>query len=266
MENTIRVVISSERCTRCGLCVQDCTSHALKMTEEGVVCTRPCLECGHCVAICPANAVSMPALDMADVSEYDPETFSVAPDHLLHLMKFRRSVRAFTEQPVTDAVLMQILQAGRHAPTAKNVQGLHFVALQKELPAFRQAFWDAMPNVIASCDENDPAARLCARFYEKHQKTGYDPFFMNAPAVLLVCGGSFWDAGLAAGNMELMACANGLGLLHDGFLQQALLRAPQLLEPFGLADIPVTACMLLGYAERSYARTAPRKQADLQIR
>ncbi len=266
MEDSIRVVISPDRCVSCGLCIQDCASHALKMTENGVACTRPCLECGHCVAICPAHAVSMPELDMADVTEYDPDSFSVDPDHLLNLMKFRRSVRSFTSQPVSDKVLMQILQAGRHAPTAKNVQGLHFVALQKELPAFRQAFWDAMPDVIAACGADDPAARLCARFYEKHQKTGYDPFFMNAPAVLLVCGGSFWDAGLAAGNMELMASANGLGFLHDGFLQQALLHAPQLLEPLGLADIPVTACMLTGYAERTYARTAPRKMTDLQVR
>ena len=267
MERNERIVFDPEKCVRCGLCVQDCVSRAIRLTEEGIACVRPCLECGHCVAICPRGAVSIPSQDMDEVVEYQPETFALPPENLANAMKYRRSVRAFTPQPVDPAVLREILQAGRYAPTAKNVQGMRFLALQAELPAFKQAFWDAMPEIVAWHEAHGTGyGPTFARFYEKYQEKGRDAFFMDAPAALILAGGSHWDAGVAAGNMELMCCAHGLGALHDGYLQRALLACPRLLAPYGMEDVPVSACLLAGHPKRRYARTAPRKPAHLLVR
>lgn len=267
MEDINRVVIDNSLCTGCGLCATDCPARAISLESGSAEWVRSCIGCGHCVAICPVNAITMPGQDMDDVTEFDADTFGVDPEKLLNAMKYRRSVRDFTSQPVPEDVLMRILQAGRHAPTAKNVQDIRLLALQADLPAFRKAFWDAMPQAIAENEGKNPElATAMGRFLHRYQKTGQDPLFFNAPVVLLVFGGRLWDAGLVAGYMENMAVANDVGILHDGFLQFSLAAMPQLLAPYGLQDCTLSACMLAGYPTRKYARTAPRKHTDLMIR
>ena len=61
---------------------------------------------------------------------------------LLDLMRARRSVRRYTAQPVPDALLHQILEAGRWGPSAHNRQPWRFAVLAD--PARRQALAEAM--------------------------------------------------------------------------------------------------------------------------
>lgn len=49
---------------------------------------------------------------------------------LMEIIKARRSVRSYTAQPVTDAELQQVLEAGRLAPSARNLQAWHFTAVR----------------------------------------------------------------------------------------------------------------------------------------
>lgn len=49
---------------------------------------------------------------------------------LLQLMKNRRSVRAYTEDPVPAEKLEQILQAGQLAPSGKNLRTAEFVVVE----------------------------------------------------------------------------------------------------------------------------------------
>ncbi|MFC2035061.1 nitroreductase family protein [Chloroflexota bacterium] len=44
----------------------------------------------------------------------------------------RRSIRMFKNEPITDIVLQNILEAGRHAPTATNSQPWHFVVARDQ--------------------------------------------------------------------------------------------------------------------------------------
>ena len=47
----------SDRCIRCGRCVQNCPSGALSLSEMGVVTdARKCTLCGVCADVCPAEA------------------------------------------------------------------------------------------------------------------------------------------------------------------------------------------------------------------
>ena len=87
------IVIDKEKCIGCGLCVADCPAEKLTVEAGKAVYTPECIQCGHCVAVCPRTAVSIPEYDMADVEEYDRETFTVDPAVFLHAVKFRRSIR-----------------------------------------------------------------------------------------------------------------------------------------------------------------------------
>ena len=135
------IIIDRERCVGCGLCVSDCPADKLTVEDGKAVYTPECIRCGHCVAVCPKSAVSIPEYDMEDVEEYDKDAFNVAPDHFLHAVKFRRSVRNYKEKPVPREVMERILEAGRYTPTAKNRQACRFIVLQEELEAFKAFLW-----------------------------------------------------------------------------------------------------------------------------
>ena len=49
---------------------------------------------------------------------------------VMQAIEARRSIRHYTEQPVTDEELLAVLEAGRLAPSARNLQGWHFTAVR----------------------------------------------------------------------------------------------------------------------------------------
>ena len=57
-----------------------------------------------------------------------PELPSI--DALSNLMARQRAVREFSDQPVDDSLIEQILEAATRAPSAKNVQILRFVVVK----------------------------------------------------------------------------------------------------------------------------------------
>ena len=268
METIERLIINKETCVGCGLCVNDCPSKALRMTDDGLEYIGRCLECGHCVAVCPTNSVTMPVLDMAGVAEYNPATFDLKPETLLNTMKFRRSVRFFSNLEIPEPILLQMLEAGRHAPTASNTQKTRFIVVQKELETFKNLFWEGMPAIIEKMKaDGSPALAAFERFLHQHETTGFDNFFFNAPAMFLIITDNMWDAGLASANIELMGHAHKIGTLHNGFLKRAIPANPKLTEWLGIGENETIACVqLAGRSGVTYSRTAPRKPAKFEIR
>lgn len=50
---------------------------------------------------------------------------------MIELIRTRRSVRTFTGQPVTDALIEDVLEAGRWAPSGKNNQPWRFAVIRE---------------------------------------------------------------------------------------------------------------------------------------
>ena len=88
------VVIDEKKCIGCGLCAADCIALNIEVEEKARI-KKECMQCGHCVAVCPQGAVSIPEYDMADVEEYDADSFTLQPEQVLHSIKFRRSIRDY---------------------------------------------------------------------------------------------------------------------------------------------------------------------------
>lgn len=262
------IVINEEKCIGCGLCARDCPAGKIMVREGKAVWTPECIQCGHCVAVCPGNAVSIPEYDMDDVEEYNPDTFTVDPGRFLHAVKFRRSIRNFQDRKPEQDVLERILQAGRYTPTAKNRQACRFIVIREELEELKELLWEQVPNLADQMKEKAPHYAMLFKFlYRRRRKDPKDDgLFFNAPVCILIAADNSLDGGLAAANIENMAVAEGAGILYSGYLTRIIEASSVLKEWLQIQDTPLVCCMLAGYPEVTYRRTAPRKTADITWR
>jgi nitroreductase len=88
--------------------------------------------------------------------------------NVLEAIHTRRSIRGFTDQPVPDEVLYQILEAGTAAPSAGNMQAWEFVIVKD--PAARRKL----------VDTTDAGNTARGGVYTQE-------WIMQAPVVVIVC-------------------------------------------------------------------------------
>lgn len=129
-------------------------------------------------------------------------------------IKGRRSVRAYTNEPVSKEQIEEILEAGTWAPTGMHREPWKFIVIEdRELIKYvseetKTAMQKIMPN-------------LANQF-----RTEADVICYNAPALILICaendarwkGVNMLDCVLAAENMFLKAYELGLGSCYMGYL------------------------------------------------
>lgn len=259
------VTIHQEKCIGCGTCAEDCLAANIEVTEGKAQVKKDCIQCGHCVAVCPVNAVSIPEYDMDDVEEYEADTFRLNPDSVLHAIKFRRSIRNYKEQKIEKEKLETLLQAGRYTATAKNNQGCCFVFVQEEREELKERVWDFIDEIATreGCRIRKELLPFVAFNRRRKANPEDDYLFRNAPTVLFITSDWPLDAGLAAQNIETMAVSMGLGALYNGYLCRIANENEELKKWLGIEGKTIKACMLLGYPDRSYRRTAPRKEAEV---
>lgn len=259
------VKIDNEKCIGCGMCAADCIALNIEIKEKKANVKQECFQCGHCVAICPENAVTILDYDMEDVEEYDAESFCLKPAQVLHNIKFRRSIRDYKQKEVKKSDLELLIQAGRYTATAKNSQSNGFIIVQEELDHLKSMVWEYIEDMEKQNGRNIDRALLPYVAFNRRRKANPedDYLFRNAPVVLFITSDWILDAGMAAQNIETMAVSLGLGALYNGFLSRIADADEKLKEWLGIKDKTICACMLLGYPSRRYARTAPRKEANV---
>ena len=262
------VQIDTEKCIGCGLCAEDCIALNIQIQDKKAVVKNECFQCGHCVAICPREAVSIPEYEMADVEVYESETFTLNPENVMHSIKFRRSIRNYKEKAVEQKELEKLLQAGRYGATAKNNQNCCFVFVQKELDHLKSEVWQFIDDYAKEHGRNVPKDFLPYVAFNRRRKADAsdDYLFRNAPVVLYITADFPVDAGLAAQNMETMAVSMGMGALYNGFLARVTNMNEGLKTWLGIEGKEIVTCMLLGYPDRVYQRTAPRREANVRWR
>ncbi|MCX6672678.1 MAG: nitroreductase family protein [Methanothrix sp.] len=158
---------------------------------------------------------------------------------LMQAIRARRSIRNFQDRSVEEVKLLAVLEAGRIAPSARNMQDWKFIVVrdaatrQKLAGAARdQQFVGQAPVVIAACGTSD---------------------------LVMTCGQPAYaiDVAVALDHMTLAAAALGLGTCWIGAFYEdkvkEILGVPQ--------EIRVVALLPMGYpAEEPCPR--PRKSLD----
>jgi nitroreductase len=137
----------------------------------------------------------------------------------------RRSIRAYTAEPVSDDLVAKLLAAAMAAPSANNQQPWHFVVIRD------RGTLDAVPDI-------HPHSRMVRQ----------------APLAILVCGDpaaeknpGYWvqDCAAATENLLIAATALGLGSVWLGVYPREdrvtglrrLLGVPEPIVPFALVPI-----------------------------
>ncbi len=157
---------------------------------------------------------------------------------ILNLLKSRRSVRLYQDKPVPQELLLQILEAGRWAPTGANLQPWHFI-------------------VVTDPETRKRIGEVARFFFIKSSHAGKAP-------VLLILGfdtrkGKYgrYDVTLAGGNMLTMATHLGLGTCWIGAFDEQRVK-----EILGIPEhIEVIALITLGSPGEN-AEVPPRVELE----
>ncbi|HNX09351.1 MAG TPA: nitroreductase family protein [Methanothrix sp.] len=156
---------------------------------------------------------------------------------LMEAIRARRSIRRFLEKPVEEEKILAVLDSGRLAPSARNMQDWRFIVVRDQ--ATRQKL------AVAAKDQQ---------------------FVAQAPVVIAACGTSNYimtcgqptyaiDVTIALDHMTLAAASLGLGTCWIGAFYE-----DQAKKILGVPDdVRIVALMPLGYpAEEPLPR--PRKE------
>ena len=158
---------------------------------------------------------------------------------LIEAIHARRSIRKFQDRPVEDEKLFAVLDAGRLAPSAKNMQDWRFIVVRDEVARSKlavaardQKFVAEAPVVVAACGTSD---------------------------LVMTCGQPTYaiDVAIALDHMTLRAASLELGTCWIGAFYEDRVRAI-----LGVPEsVRIVALLPLGYpAEEPFPR--PRKHLD----
>jgi len=140
--------VDKDKCTGCGLCVQNCPFSVWETDEDGHPRAKEkyeCFSCYNCMVVCPVDALSIqesyhvdkgfwksepcPIPARMPMEARDKEGNPTEWNAIERAIFERRSVRNFKEDPVPESYIRRVLEAGRFAPSAGNCQPWKFIVV-----------------------------------------------------------------------------------------------------------------------------------------
>ena len=267
--------IDEQACTQCGACTSICPSGYLIALDDGTPAENaasafPCLQCGHCEAVCPSGAITA-----RYPGEYphglDMEAAPITPEQLKRTLSMRRSTRRFKREPVDRAIIEDMLDTVRFAPTGTNRQPLKWIIVSD--PAKIRELSGAVAGWMRMAVEqaqDSPYAGFFRTLVQAHD-AGQDPISRGAPHLAIAIGdatvpSAFVDGIIALSWLEITLAANNLGGCWFGFFKLAeafppLQQALALPEGYNLGYV-------MGFGKKAvkHLRAPKRKPLDVEWR
>ncbi len=174
----------------------------------------------------------------------------------------RRSVRAYTDEPVSEERVNEVLKAGTFAPTGMNHQPIRFVVItNKELmrrSSDRCKAWNVEYFKQQQVGAEPAKAEALGRYIRMLSDPKND-IFHDAPLLILVyvAPGAvtpFEDGCMAAENMMLAARSLGLGSCWIGFAKP-MAQIPEISSRLGVpADHQLVAQLVFGHPKGPFPK------------
>lgn len=170
--------------------------------------------------------------------------------------------------------ISKIIEAGRFTQTATNSQDVSYIVVNEKLNKLRDLAYESLKvkgdyilaNLTPETEYLKRYANLWVKMYNSYKEDPIknDRLFFNAPTIIIVTANNEINGGLASSNMDLMVNALGLGTFYSGFLQIAAKDNDNIINLLGVENNKnIVTCMIIGYPDVKYKRTAPRKDAQI---
>lgn len=274
------IKVVPELCTVCGFCVETCPSKIFTLDQNtiNVEFEEYCIFCGHCIAICPEEAIRHEKLDYTQFR--DISTPQIDPQWLYSLFQARRSIRDFTDKPVSRDLVDLLISQVRYAPTGGNLQNVEYLVLQKQaihpFVAQVRAFYANILKIFQSSQSEDITMLRRIRkwnYWVTEAEKGRDALFFD-PAVIIVAYAPSSDpmaslnVGFSIAYLMLAAHANGLGTVNIGYAVEAIRRKPKIAEDLGISpdEYGIYAVLSIGYPTYKFSRIPLRNPAHITWR
>jgi nitroreductase/NAD-dependent dihydropyrimidine dehydrogenase PreA subunit len=281
--------IDENLCKRCGTCTFTCPQVIFQQEERGAVPelarVESCMHCGQCVAVCPQGAISHSDYPEGTVQPVRPD-YLPSYDHVLELVRSRRSRRHFREKDVEREVIEKVLDAARFAPSEHNAQGTEFVVIQDrdiihEIGVLTVRYYDTLVKRLGT-----PVGRAMFRLVAGKRgvetvlelapeiaglvslfNRGTDLILREAPVLLFACAdtaGGFpaISASLALQNAALAAETLGLACFYPGFVVRAGMRDDSIARFISLPETHgIYGGLAMGYPRVRFRKWPERNPA-----
>jgi ferredoxin len=283
------ITIKKDACNSCGLCKEVCPNRIMTRDAGDGILLRPdrlvlCIKCGQCMAVCPSQAI------IVDDLVYERDFFALPKGStedmpFLEMIKTRRAIRVFKNQPVPRELLEKVVEAITFAPPG-------FTPLKTELTVVQDTavIRQALPEMIKVYDSlvkamDNPIARFIvrhkvgaatfntlrrhvvplmkSRLPELKQGTE-DTITRYAPAMIIFhahgdAENYEEDIHIALTYGFLAAHALGLGGSAMSIIPPPIQRSPLLRKLFSIPEANVVVgSMILGYPKYRYQRGIKR--------
>jgi nitroreductase/NAD-dependent dihydropyrimidine dehydrogenase PreA subunit len=288
------VHIDGGTCSVCGLCKAICPIRLIRKGADGEISFRAdrlpmCIKCGQCMAVCPTQSILVDGLDYG--RDFFPLPAGAAAElGFLDMIKTRRAIRVYKQEPVPRELLESVVQAIAFAPPG-------FTPIKTELVVVQdtEVIRRALPEMIRLYDRlvkavDHPIARFFVRrrvgpakfrTLQNHvvplmrsrlpelKRGTEDTITRHAPAMIIFHAHRAvehveGDVYIALAYGLLAAHALGLGACAIDLLPHAIQNSRNLRELFAIPDDNVVvASMILGYPKHRYRRGIARELRSL---
>ena len=265
--------IDKETCNKCGICATVCSFGLIEIEENNYPEQVPeadqfCNRCGACVAACPTASVNHADIPLEQSLLINPG-LDITFEQCAQLIKTRRSIRAYKDDPVPRETMSQLIETARYAPTGANQQNVKWLVIddKEKMKRIREIGADF---VLETVKASFPTYAQAITFFNKRREAGYDIFLHGAPTIVCTYGTNQMPAPstnciIALSYFDLLANSAGLSCCWLGFFTNAANNFDLIKEIVALPpENEVYGSMIVGYPRYKYQRIPVRNQANVQ--
>ena len=251
--------IDYEKCNNCNICLSVCPRLFSRDKEKDkIVFEDPHNTCnldGRCIITCPSGAILHE--DLGEVLSFkeaqDPS--SLIPYEAMHkFMSAKRSIRGYKKKKVPRAIMEQVLNCMKYAPTGANIRTLECTIISDD-GIIKKLSDSVMDALIASANPKYSEGAKQAR------ELGFDTIFYGAPHVIIIHSanpGDNMNSTIALTYGMLSAQSLGLGSCWIGLAHGVLAASKEVRENIAGIKGKILGVITIGYPAQKFFRVPPR--------
>ena len=270
----ITIKVDKTTCKGDGRCVEICPLKILRMNEKEQVPEfipgggELCINCGHCFAFCPPGSIELSTMDPKGALRLDYSGLP-SPEQVELLLKGRRSIRTYKNEPLSRGSIEKLLDYSRYAPSGINRQPVNWLVINnkekvRQLSASVINWMEELLKAKSPMAESFRFARLVESW-----GNGEDMICRGAPCIIVAYGLKDdplvpQSCTISATYLELAAFGCGLGACWAGYVQMALNMSENVRELSGISSRALAgAAMMVGHPKYRYSRIPSRDPAKV---